>query len=407
MPDAVRWHTPMRPRRSEEPHRAATPLELFFDLCFVVAIAQAASGLHHALVESHYADALVGFGTVFFAIWWAWMNFTWYASAYDTDDVAYRLATLVQIAGALIIAAGVPRAFADQDFGIVVLGYVIMRTALVAQWLRASAADPVARPGTLRYAVGVSVCQVGWIGLLAVPDVGRTAGFAALVVAELLVPVWAERAGRTSWHPRHIAERYGLFTIIVLGESVLAATVAFQQALDGGTGVTDLATVGVGALLVVFAMWWMYFDQPADRAMERARAAFVDSTRASFVWGYGHLAVFASAAAVGAGLEVAVDHAVHPEEVSATLASGAVAVPVALYLLSIWLLHARLKEPGPLRTTVPPVGAVVVLATIPLGLPVLPVGIALGAAIAVSVAAHSRPAAAEPAEPTPAVSSGD
>ena len=82
----------MQPRDSDEEHRAATPLELFFDLCFVVAVAQAAGSLHHALAEDHLAQALVGYPMVFFAIWWAWMNFTWFSSAYDTDDVAYRLA---------------------------------------------------------------------------------------------------------------------------------------------------------------------------------------------------------------------------------------------------------------------------------------------------------------------------
>ncbi|HZB58785.1 MAG TPA: low temperature requirement protein A, partial [Actinomycetota bacterium] len=98
------WYRPMVARTTDEGHRSATVLELFFDLCFVVAVAQAASALHHEVAEDHVGDGLVGYATVFFAIWWAWMNFTWFASAYDTDDVAYRLTTLVQIAGALILA---------------------------------------------------------------------------------------------------------------------------------------------------------------------------------------------------------------------------------------------------------------------------------------------------------------
>ncbi|HEX8803081.1 MAG TPA: low temperature requirement protein A, partial [Acidimicrobiales bacterium] len=110
---------PLGPRSPDEEHRAATPLELFFDLCFVVAVAQAADGLHHALAEADMVSALVGYPSVFFAVWWAWMNFTWFASAYDNDDVPYRLTVLVQIAGVLILAAGVPRAFADEDFGVV------------------------------------------------------------------------------------------------------------------------------------------------------------------------------------------------------------------------------------------------------------------------------------------------
>lgn len=101
----------MRARDPHEAHRAATPLELLFDLCFVVAIAQVAARLHHAIAEHHVVAAIPAFLMVFFAIWWAWMNFTWFASAYDTDDAPYRVNVLLQIAGVLAIAAGVPRAF--------------------------------------------------------------------------------------------------------------------------------------------------------------------------------------------------------------------------------------------------------------------------------------------------------
>jgi low temperature requirement protein LtrA len=131
----------MRAREPAEPHRAATPLELFFDLCFVVAVSLAAARLHHALAEQHVGAGLLGYLMVFFAIWWAWMNFTWFASAYDTDDALYRVTTLIQITGALVLAAGVPAAFDRGDFTIVTVGYVIMRLAMVAQWLRAGATN--------------------------------------------------------------------------------------------------------------------------------------------------------------------------------------------------------------------------------------------------------------------------
>src|SRR5262245_3341671 len=103
----------LRGRDPHEEHRASTPLELFVDLCFVVAVAQAAAQLHHALAEDHVSQALVAYPTTFFAIWWAWMNFTWFASAFDNEDrtVVYRLAVFVQIAGILILAAGIPRLF--------------------------------------------------------------------------------------------------------------------------------------------------------------------------------------------------------------------------------------------------------------------------------------------------------
>ena len=175
-----------------------------------------------------------GYLMVFFAIWWAWMNFTWFASAYDCDDVAYRLAVFVQIAGALILAAGVPRMFETHTPNIAVLtGYVVMRLAMVVQWLRAAASDPGHRVTARRYAAGITVVQLAWVGMLWMPQFWLP-GFLTLAAFELAVPVWAERAAPTTWHPHHITERYGLLTLIVLGESILAATVAVQSALASG-----------------------------------------------------------------------------------------------------------------------------------------------------------------------------
>src|SRR6185312_17111740 len=136
------WLTPMRARSATEDHRVSTPLELFFDLCFVVAVAQAGSPLHHAITEDHVWAGVRGYLMVFFAIWWAWMNFTWFSSAYDTDDDVYRITTFVQISGALVLAAGVEQAFEHNDFRVITIGYVIMRLAMVSQWLRAARSDP-------------------------------------------------------------------------------------------------------------------------------------------------------------------------------------------------------------------------------------------------------------------------
>ena len=158
-------------RSPHEAHRAATPLELFFDLVFVVAIAQAASGLHHAVAELHALDGLLGYLMVFFAIWWAWMAFTWFASAYDCDDVPYRLLVFVQIAGALLMAAGITSMFETRMPNIATVGgYVIMRLALVVQWLRASASDPTRRTTARRYALGITILQTAWAGMLLVPQ---------------------------------------------------------------------------------------------------------------------------------------------------------------------------------------------------------------------------------------------
>jgi low temperature requirement protein LtrA len=109
------WLRRMVGRDPDEAHRASTPLELLFDLTLVVAVARATSKLHHALAQGHAGHALAGYAVMFFDLWWAWVNFTWFASAYDTDDVAYRLLTLLQMAGVLVYAAGIPAAFEHYD----------------------------------------------------------------------------------------------------------------------------------------------------------------------------------------------------------------------------------------------------------------------------------------------------
>lgn len=338
-----------------EAFRSATPLELLYDLCFVVAVAQAASSLHHSVAEGHGAEGALGFAVVFFAIWWAWMGFAWFASAFDTDDPLYRLKVLVQIIGVLTLAAGVPRAFEGSDFFLLTAGYAIMRAGLIAQWLRAARADPRVRATAYRNAFGVGVLQLFWIALLAVPAERWIYGWMVLALLELLVPWWAEQAGRTTWHPHHIAERYGLFTIIVIGESVLAATVAIQSAIDLRAIPGELISVIIAAPIILFAMWWLYFARPAH--------ALLVSIRAAFLWGYGHYFVFASAAAVGAGLAVLADHATGKAHIPALAAGMALAIPVAVYLASLWFVHERRGTSSRLLTLAYPVtGGLVLLA---------------------------------------------
>jgi low temperature requirement protein LtrA len=274
---------------------------------------------------------------VFFAIWWAWMNFTWFASAYDTGDVLYRVLTFVQMAGVLILAAGVPAAF-DGDFTTVTFGYLVMRVGLVSLWVRAAIAHPAGRATALRYAAGLSIVQVFWVSRLALPDGGPTWLFFVLAACDLSVPLIAERPGMTTWHPHHIAERYGLFTIILLGESVLAATNAVQDAVEHGVS-GELITIALAGLAILFALWWIYFTEPAGEGLEARRDR-------SFIWGYGHYFVFAALAATGAGLEVAVASAGHHIEASTRTVAASVALPVAVVLVMLWALHAPLRRPN-------------------------------------------------------------
>lgn len=349
---------PMRPRSPDEQHRAATPLELFFDLVFVVAVAQAATALHHGIAEAHVAEALLGYAMVFFAIWWAWMNFTWFASAYDPDDVAYRLVVFVQLTGALILAAGVPDAFAEQDWRVVATGYVVMRLALVGQWLRAARSDPERAAGARRYAVGITIVQVAWVGFAfgTVPEPWGVPVFFALVACELFVPAWAERHATTPWHAGHLAERYGLMTIIVLGESILAATFALEAATAEAGLTPALVEIIAGGLLIVFSMWWLYFHRPVEPLLEDA------PFWRAFTWGYGHYFVYAAGAAVGAGIAVATDHVMAHAEIGAFGAQMAVAGPVAVFLFVLWLLH-ELQHPQVPTRPGGPLTAVLVLMT--------------------------------------------
>ena len=192
-----------------------------------------------------------------------------------------------------------------------------MRIGLVALWLRAAGADP-ARSTAVRYAIGLVAAQLGWLALLALPAPRWLAGFVVLAPAKLLVPVWAERRRPTTWHPHHIAERFALLTLIVLGESVLSATTAIQAAVDGAALTPALLAVVAGGVLALFAMRWIYFDQPAHSLLK--------SSRAAFVWGYGHLVIFASDAAMGRS------------RLSAGAALAAVVVPLGLYGASVWTL---------------------------------------------------------------------
>ncbi|HEY2511085.1 MAG TPA: low temperature requirement protein A, partial [Polyangiaceae bacterium] len=372
----------MTARDPHEAHRVSTPLELLFDLCFVVAVSQAASHLHHATIEGHGVAALFTYAPIFFAIWWAWMNFTWFASAYDADDVPYRLAALVQIAGVLLLAAGVSRAFERGDFTIMALGYAVMRVGLISLWVRAGLANPAHRATAFRYAFGVAALEVVWIAMIFSPPSWALWFWAAGVPLELLVPVWAERKGVTPWHPHHISERYGLLTLIVLGESVLSATNAIDAALERSSGVA-LPFVGfiVGSILIVFSMWWLYFDQPVHRHLR--------SNRQAFVWGYGHYLVFATTAALGAGLSVASDFLAGRAAISARTAGSAVAVPLLLYVLSVWILQVRPVTRSALVDVSFVSAAALIYATCGMQAGVLASGVVMAVLVGITVAARA------------------
>ena len=362
----------MTPRDPREPHRTASTLELFFDLTFVVGVSVAAHELLHA--EEHgIATGVVLYLAAFFSIWWAWVNFTWFASAFDTDDWLYRVLTIAQMGGVLVTAAGIPGIVEHGSFWLGIVGYVVMRLALVAQWLRA-AGNPDFRVTALRYAGGVLVVQLGWVLLLLVPAPAAWFCLVALIALELAVPAWAERTRVTPFHRHHIAERYGLFTLIVLGEGLLSITNALIDAQEAARG-GELVALGVTALILIAGMWWIYFAREAP---------VVDAgMRQTFAFGYLHYVVFGAAAALASGLELAIGLLGEGKAEEAVPLQPAIhaatTVPVAVFLLATWFVVLRRGLGPSARIAVPLLALAVGLASL------LPYALQVAAALVVAI----------------------
>ena len=330
-PPVLRNLTPEQ--RSSE--RTSTPLELFFDLCFVVAVAALARGLHD---EPNLGGALRFLG-LFVPVWWSWMIFSWYATAFDNDDVPYRVTLLAAMLSMLGLAASVGEVGVEPDAAVsFVLAYASMRLLMTGLFLRAWRPAPASlRPFVILYAAGNALGAAVWLSSLLVPEPGRYAVWAAGLFVELLGPILAVRTlsnPRVSFHPRHIAERYGLFTIIVLGESVLAVVV--------GTADTNwersAVLTAVFGFVAAACIWWLYFDHVGSSGIELG-------PRPAFYWGYGHFAVYAGIAAFGVGTQLAIEAAAETEVALATAAPAGgdydlgarlvLAGGVALYLAGI------------------------------------------------------------------------
>ena len=354
----------MTGRDPDEQHRSATTLELLFDLTFVVAFGTAAYELSHALVEDHVAAGVVGFSFATFGISWAWINFTWFASAYDTDDWLYRLTTMLQMVGVLVFALGLPAMFASihsgdtLDSDVMVWGYVVMRVGMIFQWWRAAHHDHERR-GTHRvYVACIVLAQVLWCSL-AVADLSVATTFALMCLPVLLEvggPILAEHTGSgTPWHAHHIAERYGLMVIIALGEGLIGTMASLTILAE--TGLTlDVALLAAGGTAVTFGMWWTYFSIPHGEILHLRRDR-------GFGWGYGHLPLLGAIVAVGAGLHAAAYFLDDHSELGLVGIVLTVAIPLGAYLLALYLFYAvvsRSLDPFHLLLVVGTVVALVV-----------------------------------------------
>ncbi len=343
---------PMRGRDPHESHRAASPLELFYDLTFAIAFGVTGTHTAHLLAEGHWGPALLGFGFAMFAIVWAWIGYTWLASAFDTDDWLFRVLTMTQMVGVLVLAVGLPSVFRSIDEGqrlangTVVIGYVVMRVAQVLLWLRASrnVGSPL-REGCLTYAVGIAVVQAGWVAfyLLHPRGAGVAVGWVVLVAAEAAVPVLGERrCGGTPWHPHHIAERYGCLALIALGECLIGTIGTLSALIEEGWTV-DVALVGLAGTGLALCLWWVYFATPSGELLALRRDR-------SFRFGYGHLPLFAAIAGIGAGLDVCADWLDGgTEHISSAQVLLCVAVPVFVFTAVVLGLYRLLLGPSPIQ----------------------------------------------------------
>ncbi|KQY44364.1 low temperature requirement protein A [Cellulomonas sp. Root137] len=325
-------------------HRAASPLELLFDLTFVVAFGQAANELSHLVADGHAAPGILGFVFAIGATCWAWVNFSWFASAYDTDDWLFRVMTLVQMIGVVVLTLGLPALFESLevggtvDNGVLVAGYVVMRVAMIAQWLRVAVQDPLRRSTALAYAVLVGIAQLAWIALVLVPQSALAFFVCAglLFVFEAACPVIAERrSSGTPWNPLHIAERYGLLAIIALGEGIFGTVAAVSALVDHQGWSTEAVLVVVAGVGITFGLWWTYFIVPSGELLARHRER-------SVVWGYGQIVILGAIAAIGAGLHVAADVIDGHAAVGVMAAIVSVSVPALVFSVTLLALHTYL-----------------------------------------------------------------
>jgi low temperature requirement protein LtrA len=261
----------MSGREPDEGDRRASPLELLFDLTFVVSFAQASDAGAHLLAVNDIGGAVAAFTFTAVAICWAWINFSWFASGFDTDDWLFRVTTMVQMAGVIVLALGVQPVFDSIHHGnpvnvrVIVAGYVVVRFAMLAQWIRVATQDAAHRPAAFVYATTITIAQVGWLALAAArpDDLAFVVAVVGLYAVEMGGPVIAKRSGGgTPWHPHHIAERYGLMLIIALGEGIVATIAAVNAAVQSVGWTSEAVLLVVAGTGLTLALWWDYFIVP-------------------------------------------------------------------------------------------------------------------------------------------------
>jgi low temperature requirement protein LtrA len=296
-PSRPEWFAPPRLRTlaADAGERRATWLELFFDLIFVVAITE----LSRQLVVDHSAAGFLRFAGLFVPVFVAWQGFSFYADRFDTDDLAFRavfFAGMLAIAAMAVLIGDVADGVHSAGFAV---AYITLRSLMLTLYWRAWRAVPEARPLIRLYGGGYTVGVAIWAVSLAVPTPGRYVVWGVAQALELSLPPLSTRLHRrVPTSGSHVPERWALFTMIVIGESV--AAVAIETA--GAHWRLDSASAAVLGFASVAAVWWLYFDRQANVVLRGGTPSVV-------VYSYVHLPLLAGLAAMSAGMRMLIDRA--------------------------------------------------------------------------------------------------
>ncbi|PZV08608.1 MAG: low temperature requirement protein A [Leptolyngbya sp.] len=288
------WMQPPRLRGGEDDEaRRATWLELFYDLVFVVAVSQVA----HNLSQDVSLTGFVGFVALFVPLWWAWIGATLYANRFDTDTVIRRVLMGVQMLAIAALAVNVHHGLDDSSPGFA-LSYAAARIVLVLEYLWAGWCIPSVRGLTTHYSIGFAIAAAFWILSAFVPVLLRFAFWAVGLGVDFATPLTAQRhQAAVPPHLEHLPERFGLFTIIVLGEAIIAVV----------NGVSEMKWSGISAFsaifgfIIAFSLWWIYFDNVDGSSIRAIKAS--GRLRVFQFWFYSHLPLVIGLAATGIGVE--------------------------------------------------------------------------------------------------------
>jgi low temperature requirement protein LtrA len=274
--------------------RKVTWVELFFDLIFVAAVAQVAAPLH----EQYSPAGLVRFTPLFVLIWWAWTGHTLFSTRFSTDDAVQRVLTLAQIFAVAVMAANAKDALDSRSSAGFAAAYAAVRFVLVAQYFRARHV-PEARPLTTRYLWGHGGAALLWLGSALVPAPARFWIWAIAFAADLGTPWVAVRhSAKIPPDAAHLPERFGLFTLILLGEAVVAVMRGMESQENWPP---QAAASAVAGMSVLFLICWWYFDRAAGAAAQPVRSRR-DAVLFQ-IWSYAHLPLYLGVAVVGIGIE--------------------------------------------------------------------------------------------------------